>query len=216
MVSRYDHDATEPEWALGFRFDIVLRGPRGTPFEDERAMPETPLGLTPSQTVGPFLSIGLPWPDGPDVVAEDTPGAIWIRGRLLDGAGEPVPDGVVETWQADARDGRFDARRFRGFGRSATDADGRCAIHTRQAGRAGPSTAGPRRRTWRVRLRPRPARPGGDPRLLRRRGGGERRRPGARVGPDGRGRRWSRRRTATGTRFDIRLQGDGETVFFDI
>ena len=54
----------------------------------------TSLPLTPSQTVGPFLAIGLPWPDGPFVVPADTPGAITITGRLLDGAGEPVPDGA--------------------------------------------------------------------------------------------------------------------------
>jgi protocatechuate 3,4-dioxygenase alpha subunit len=62
--------------------------------------------LTPSQTVGPFLAIGLPWPDGPFVVPAGTPGAITISGRVLDGAGEPVPDALVETWQADP-DGRF-------------------------------------------------------------------------------------------------------------
>jgi len=64
------------------------------------------LPLTPSQTVGPFLAIGLPWPDGPFVVPEGTPGAITITGRVLDGAGEPVPDALVETWQA-APDGSF-------------------------------------------------------------------------------------------------------------
>ena len=80
---------------------------------------EPPLGLTPSQTVGPFLSLVLPWPDGPEVVPTGTAAGFWIRGRLLDGDGEPVPDGVVETWQA-APDGRFDAPGFRGFGRSAT------------------------------------------------------------------------------------------------
>ena len=66
----------------------------------------TGLPLTPSQTVGPYLAIGLPWPDGPTVVPEDTPGAITITGRLLDGEGAPVPDGLIETWQADP-DGRF-------------------------------------------------------------------------------------------------------------
>lgn len=35
LVSRYDHDATQPEWALAYRFDIVLRGAAATPFEDE-------------------------------------------------------------------------------------------------------------------------------------------------------------------------------------
>ena len=57
-------------------------------------------GLTPSQTVGPFLSIGLPWPDGPDVVDPADPGAIRIFGVVYDGAGVPVPDALIETWQA--------------------------------------------------------------------------------------------------------------------
>jgi protocatechuate 3,4-dioxygenase, alpha subunit len=101
------------------------------------------LGCTPSQTVGPYLGIGLPWPDGPDVVAEGTPGAIVLRGRLTDGAGEPVPDGMIETWQADP-DGRFDhpddprgaARHpgFRGFGRCATDARGEFWLRTLKPG----------------------------------------------------------------------------------
>ncbi|MBO0873815.1 MAG: protocatechuate 3,4-dioxygenase subunit alpha, partial [Pseudonocardia sp.] len=87
---------------------------------------------TPSQTVGPFLSIGLPWPDGPDVVSPGTAGEVTISGRVLDGAGEPVPDALVETWQADP-DGRFDhpddprgpVHGWRGFGRCPTDDDGR-------------------------------------------------------------------------------------------
>jgi protocatechuate 3,4-dioxygenase, alpha subunit len=84
--------------------------------------------LTPSQTVGPFFSIGLDWPDGPQVVPDGHPDAIRITGRVFDGAGEPVPDAVVETWQADG-DGRFDSG-FRGFGRCGTDPDGRWWIVT--------------------------------------------------------------------------------------
>ena len=105
------------------------------------------LPLTPSQTVGPFLAIGLPWPDGPYVVPDGTPGAITISGRVLDGAGEPVPDALIETWQADP-DGRFahpdDPRDkpgstaagpgFRGFGRCPTDAAGRYRIVTLRPG----------------------------------------------------------------------------------
>ena len=41
---------------------------------------------TPSQTVGPYLAIGLPWEDGPDVVPEGTPGAVWVWGTVFDGA----------------------------------------------------------------------------------------------------------------------------------
>jgi protocatechuate 3,4-dioxygenase, alpha subunit len=97
---------------------------------------------TPSQTVGPFLAIVLPWPDGPDVVPPGTPGAVTIAGRLVDGAGAPVPDGLIETWQADPA-GRFAhpddprgpaERGFRGFGRCATAADGSYWIRTLKPG----------------------------------------------------------------------------------
>jgi protocatechuate 3,4-dioxygenase, alpha subunit len=111
-----------------------------------------PAGLTPSQTVGPFLAIALPWPDGPEAVPAGTPGAIAISGRVFDGAGEPVPDALVETWQA-APDGSFVGREtarpdgngraagFRGFGRSATDAQGRWHVITLRPGRV-PSPGG--------------------------------------------------------------------------
>ena len=99
-------------------------------------------GPTPSQTVGPFLEIGLPWPDGPFVVPEDTAGAITITGVVFDGAGDPVTDALVETWQADAG-GRFahpdDPRGaagpgFRGFGRCPTGPDGSYRIVTLKPG----------------------------------------------------------------------------------
>jgi protocatechuate 3,4-dioxygenase alpha subunit len=102
-----------------------------------------PRGLTASQTVGPFFHLVLPWPDGADVVAEGVPGAVWIRGRVLDGAGDPVPDAIVETWQPDAG-GRFagdetdaaplEPPSFRGFGRSPTDTEGRWAVRTVKPG----------------------------------------------------------------------------------
>jgi protocatechuate 3,4-dioxygenase alpha subunit len=92
----------------------------------------TPETETPAQTVGPFLSIGLPWPDGPFVVGENAPGAFWIRGEVRDGAGNLVPDALIETWQADP-DGRFGGS-FRGFGRCPTDDDGRYQIRTRKPG----------------------------------------------------------------------------------
>jgi protocatechuate 3,4-dioxygenase, alpha subunit len=103
------------------------------------------LGLTPAQTVGPFLSIGLTWEDGPEAVPENDPGAIQIFGHVYDGSGAAVPDGLVETWQADAN-GRFadgdDPRGpaastpagFRGFGRCATLADGTWQITTIKPG----------------------------------------------------------------------------------
>jgi protocatechuate 3,4-dioxygenase alpha subunit len=97
---------------------------------------------TPSQTIGPFFGVGLCWPDGPEVVAEGTPGAILVGGRVVDGAGDPVPDALVETWQADP-DGRFahpddpsgsTRSGFRGFGRCPTDTEGRWAIRTLKPG----------------------------------------------------------------------------------
>lgn len=71
-------------------------------------------GRTPSQTVGPFFSIGLDRPGQNELVAG---GAVRIVGRVLDGAQEPVPDAVVELWQA-GEDGTL-------WGRCGTDAEGR-------------------------------------------------------------------------------------------
>jgi len=90
-------------------------------------------GLTPSQTVGPFFAFGLPWPGGPYAVPEGTPGAVWLRGRVLDGAGDPVSDALIETWQADPQ-GRYAVGGFRGFARCPTNADGRWAILTVKPG----------------------------------------------------------------------------------
>ena len=98
------------------------------------------LGQTPSQTVGPFFAYGLtpqqygnPFRSlaGPTLADEDTPGErIRIVGRVLDGDGVPVPDAMIEIWQADA-EGRYahpaDPRasnvRFTGFGRCGTGTD---------------------------------------------------------------------------------------------
>jgi protocatechuate 3,4-dioxygenase alpha subunit len=73
------------------------------------------------------------------VVRDGTEGAFWIRGRLTDGAGDPVPDGLVETWQADPSGsfpeiGSVTSAGFRGFGRCPTDDDGRFGILTVRPG----------------------------------------------------------------------------------
>ena len=85
---------------------------------------------TPSQTVGPFFAIGLPWDDGPDVVERGSAGAIALRGTVLDGEGVPVPDALVETWQPPGEG-------CRGFGRCPTDEDGRWEIVTRKPAAEG-------------------------------------------------------------------------------
>ena len=106
----------------------------------------TELALTPSQTVGPFLSIGLLGGRISNrLVDESDPRAIRIWGLLLDGAGDPVADGMIEIWQANAAgryahpaDGREDVpleAGFTGFGLSGTDAAGRSELVTANPGR---------------------------------------------------------------------------------
>ena len=106
----------------------------------------TDLVLTPLQTSGPYLEIGLlGGPITNRLVDESDPRAIRISGVLLDGAGEPVPDGLVEIWQANAA-GRYahpaDEREeipledgFTGFGRSGTVDAGRFELVTVKPGR---------------------------------------------------------------------------------
>jgi protocatechuate 3,4-dioxygenase alpha subunit len=91
------------------------------------------MSITPAQTVGPYFAIGLPWDDGPDVVAD---GDVWIRGRVLDGDREPIPDALIETWQADPS-GSYGSEGFRGFGRCPTGEDGAWAIRTVKPGAVG-------------------------------------------------------------------------------
>ncbi|MGH9068191.1 MAG: protocatechuate 3,4-dioxygenase subunit alpha [Acidimicrobiales bacterium] len=112
-------------------------------------------GATPSQTVGPFFSFGMGWMEaGAELVGPGDPGALALHGRVLDGDGAGVPDALVEIWQADAG-GRFPGGRFpdgrlrgegpgpggpsepewSGFGRCLTGADGRYRFTTVQPGR---------------------------------------------------------------------------------
>ena len=103
--------------------------------------------LTPFSTVGPFFKLLVRHqPEGAaTLVAPDIEGRhITIEGALLDGAGAPIDDGLIEIWQADA-DGRYPhsadgvERAFAGFGRVATGAPGTFAFRTIKPGRvAGP------------------------------------------------------------------------------
>jgi protocatechuate 3,4-dioxygenase alpha subunit len=79
--------------------------------------------VTPSQTVGPFFGVGLPYHGGEHVVAAGTPGAIRVEGQVLDGHGDPVPDALIEIWQPDAQ-GCYRGRNGGGFGRRRTDQEG--------------------------------------------------------------------------------------------
>ena len=54
---------------------------------------------TPSQTVGPFYGYALPFAGGGDIAPPGRPGTVVLHGHVLDGAGEPVPDALIEVWQ---------------------------------------------------------------------------------------------------------------------
>ena len=113
-----------------------------------QATPETAISTT-SQTVGPYLHIGLVPRGVADIAFDgriDQPDRIVIEGRVVDGAGAPLPDGMIELWQADA-DGRYehvddvrsgigdDARNGSGFGRLPTGGDGSFRFTTVKPGR---------------------------------------------------------------------------------
>jgi protocatechuate 3,4-dioxygenase, alpha subunit len=100
---------------------------------------------TPSQTVGPFFHLALDRKEWADLARENPQGErIIIEGRVVDGDGAPVGDACLELWQANGA-GRYahpdDARsevpldpHFRGFGRVSTDADGRFRAATIRPG----------------------------------------------------------------------------------
>ena len=182
---------------------------------------------TPSQTVGPFFALpaGLPWPDGPEIVPADAPGAVVIRGTVYDGAGDPVPDAMIETWQASPA-GRFDHpddprgavdEGFRGFGRSATDAQGQFWFRTLKPGPLPTPDGGAeaphidvtvlargllQRLVTRIYWPDEPTANAADPVLT---AVPAELRHTLIARPDG-----------DELRFDIRLQGEGETVFFEL
>ena len=188
----------------------------------------TELGLSPSQTVGPYLSIGLmrelvP----PDLVDPSDPRAIRVHGTLLDGASEPVPDGMVEIWQANAS-GRYaheaDDREieledgFGGFGRSGTVDGGRFRFVTVKPGRVPWPQGGLqaphilvgvfargllKRAATRIYFPDELSANEEDPVL-------------SRLDPDARATLVAVPESDGSLRFDIRLQGDGHTTFFAV
>jgi protocatechuate 3,4-dioxygenase, alpha subunit len=105
--------------------------------------------VTPGQTVGPFFGFALPYAGGSDLVRAGHPDAVQLTGRVLDGAGEPVPDALLEIWQADVSGAvmrepgslRRDAFRFTGWGRAATDNAGRFRFTTVRPGGQAPFIA---------------------------------------------------------------------------
>jgi protocatechuate 3,4-dioxygenase alpha subunit len=184
--------------------------------------------LTPSQTVGPYFAIGLPFDEGPHAVDPGTPGAFTIRGTVYDGHGDVVPDHLIEIWQADpegrfadmhGHGGRSELSGFHGFARlGAEDGDGSFEILTVKPGpvpdRAGRAQAPHlavtvmargmlNRVVTRIYFADEAQANAADPVLSR---VPTERRETLLAQPDGDG----------GYRFDIRLQGAGETVFFAV
>ena len=201
--------------------------------------------ITPSQTVGPFFAYGLApngrchwdpngsysWKEtiGDNLITPDTSGQkIRIEGRITDGDGAPINDAMLEIWQADAQ-GRYahprDDRarpnaKFKGFGRSATDKDGNYSFDTVKPGAvAGPGgqpqaphilfcicSRGRLRQIYTRLYFSDETANAGDPILTL-------------VPADRRGTlvaHKSMRGELPIYRFDIRVQGENETVFFDI
>jgi protocatechuate 3,4-dioxygenase, alpha subunit len=200
-------------------------------------------GQTPWQTVGPFFHYGLPWKGGADLTGSSELGArpdlfaaehyllqsprprgvvegegIEVSGRVLDGDGKPVPDALVEIWQADSKGQYYDpgaAAKFVGFGRSATSDDGEYRFRTILPGRVqGPGNSlqaphiavGVMARGVLKRLVTRIYFPDGE---------GLGTDPILELVPAERRATLIARKQAGGYRFDLILQGAGETVFFD-
>ena len=197
----------------------------------------SPPAITPSQTVGPFFAYGLTsngkygWNDAftNNLVTADTSGErISMEGQVFDGDGQSVPDCMLEIWQADAQ-GRFcdpkDKRAlpnsaFRGFGRCGTDPDGGYTFDTIKPGPVPDIDGKPQAPHILLAIFARgmllqnytriyfddEAGNAADPVL-------------ALVPEDRRATLIAVRQSGNGNavyRFDIRLQGNDETVFFDI
>ncbi|MGA8442741.1 MAG: protocatechuate 3,4-dioxygenase subunit alpha [Candidatus Sulfotelmatobacter sp.] len=191
--------------------------------------PDTTLAPTPSQTVGPYFSIELTTDEhcvrcvaGPSAKGE----RVWITFRVLDGDGAPVNDAMLEIWQADSN-GKYNHPDdpqpkqpdpgWIGFGRLATAEDGRCVLEAIKPGRVSSDTLQAPHLTVAVFARGMlkqlytrvyfagDAANDEDP-ILRLVPQDRRDTLVAQPGPAGPG-HWM---------FDVRLQGDQETVFFDV
>jgi protocatechuate 3,4-dioxygenase alpha subunit len=110
-------------------------------------MPETSpteLRQTASQTIGPFYGFALPYPGGPEILPPHAPGTVRLHGTVYDGAGNPVPDALIELWQTDAEGVISTARgslhrdgyTFTGFGRAAVNNWGEFTFTTVRPGAA--------------------------------------------------------------------------------
>src|SRR5882757_8451600 len=127
---RRDHPRMGHRLLLGHRAQRFRSHPDGVVM--------TLLPATPGQTIGPFYGFALPVEHGADLVPPGSPGSIRVHGTVVDGAGAPVPDALLEIWQADARGAvpaapgslRRDGWTFTGWGRTSTDGAGQYGFTT--------------------------------------------------------------------------------------
>jgi protocatechuate 3,4-dioxygenase, alpha subunit len=181
----------------------------------------TKLVPTPGQTVGPFYGYALPYDKDRELLPPGSPGSIRLQGTVYDGAGHPIPDAILEIWQPDAegnivhRTGSLvrDGYTFTGFGRSAV---GNSGVYTFTTVNPGPTEPGAaafisvavfarglmNRLFTRVYLPENEEALGKDPLL-------------SSLDPERRTTLIARRDADGGLTWDIRLQGEGETVFLD-
>jgi protocatechuate 3,4-dioxygenase alpha subunit len=191
--------------------------------------PETVLP-TPSHTVGPFYGYALPFPGGAEVAPVGHPDTVTVHGHVYDGEGAPLPDALVEIWgpapdgtvptatgsmRRDPASGGFAGRNgleFTGFGRIQTDADGHWVARTLRPGGRGANAPyiavcvfarGLLTHLFtRIYLPGDEAALAADPVL-------------SQVAPERRSTLIAAEQAPATYRFDIRLQGENETVFME-
>jgi protocatechuate 3,4-dioxygenase alpha subunit len=176
---------------------------------------------TPGQTIGPFYHFALPYDGGEHLVAPGSPGSVRVHGFVTDGNGAGIQDAMLEIWQADAsgqvvlESGSLtrDPGRFTGFGRTSTWRDGGYSFTTVAPG-ATSAGAAPfiamavfargllNRLFTRVYLPDDAEALARDPLL-------------STLDEDRRSTLIATREPDGSLRFDVRLQGDGETVFLE-
>ena len=165
----------------------------------------TKLVPTPGQTVGPFYGYALPFEKDNELLPPGFPGSIRLQGTVYDGAGHTIPDAILEIWQPDAegkvvqRTGSLvrDGYTFTGWGRGAVGNSGVFTFTT---------------------VNPGPTKPGAAPFIsvaLFARGLTNRLFTRIYLPEDRRETLVARRDADGGLSWDVRLQGDGETVFLD-
>ncbi|MFJ5862150.1 protocatechuate 3,4-dioxygenase subunit alpha [Pseudarthrobacter sp. NPDC092439] len=176
---------------------------------------------TPGQTVGPFYGYALPFAKDRELLAPGSPGSVRLQGTVYDGAGEPIPDAILEIWQPDAegnvvqRTGSLvrDGYTFTGWGRSAVGNTGQFTFTTVNPGPTEPGAApfisvaifarGLMNRLFTRVYLPEDQEALAKDALLRS------------LEPERRSTLVARRDPDGGLTWDIRLQGEGETVFLD-